>query len=206
MMPGMNGHELICRIRTDKRFETLPFIFLTARADSFMKIEGLALGATDYVTKPFNSRELLLRISNQMEMKRLKNSVLKNYNKLIEKLKTVNLKPISKDNTIKIETICSFIKENFDQELLREDLAYAAGINPDTFSRLFNQYTGSTLNDYIQNLRIAEAMHQLSTTENTVTRISINTGFDNIRTFNRAFKKITGITPGEYRDKSRIKN
>lgn len=206
MMPGMDGHELIRRIRSDVRFESLPVIFLTARADSFMKIEGLDLGATDYVTKPFNHGELLLRIRNQVELKRLHNSVMRNYNRLIEKLKSVNKRNINSENASTIDSICEFIKENYMEELSRENLAETLGIKPDTFGRLFNQHTGKTLNEYINEIRISEARQKLEDTNHTVTRISIDVGFDNIRTFNRVFKKITSMSPVEYREKTLLRN
>ena len=202
MMPGMDGHELLCRIRSDERFDSLPVILLTARADSFMKVEGLELGATDYITKPFNSSELILRIRNQVELRKLRNSAMRNYNRLMEKLKSVSKRDISGENASMIDSICEFIKENYMQELTREDIAETAGIKPDTFGRLFNQHTGKTLNEYINELRISEARRRLAETDYTVTRISLDVGFDNIRTFNRVFKKFTFMSPVEYRENS----
>lgn len=200
MMPGMDGYELLRWIRGEERLEDLPVLFLTARADGLMKIEGLDLGATDYVTKPFNRDELLLRIRNQMELKKLRNSAIRNYKSLLEKMKSVNCGPLREESALKIEAVCEFIKEHYTQELEREDLADAAGMNPDTFSRLFNQHTGKTLNEYIYGLRIEESKRRLAVAaDDTVTRISLDVGFDSIRTFNRAFKRITGVTPGEYR-------
>jgi two-component system response regulator YesN len=52
---------------------------------------------------------------------------------------------------------------------------------------------------------VDEAMRRLRESDEIITRISISTGFDNIRTFNRVFKKITGMTPGEFRDLKRDK-
>jgi signal transduction histidine kinase/AraC-like DNA-binding protein len=199
MMPGMDGHELIQWIRGDERFEGLPVIFLTARAENFMKIEGLDLGAIDYVTKPFNTDELILRIRNQIELKSLRNSLMRNYEIISAKLRAVNIRTVTEDNASKIETICSFIKEHYMEDLIRDDLAAAVGINPDTFSRLFNIHTGRSLFDYVNELRINEAKRRLIESTEAITRISISTGFDNIRTFNRVFKKITGMTPGEFR-------
>jgi len=205
MMPGMDGHELIQWIRADERFEGIPVVFLTARVENFMKIEGLDLGAIDYVTKPFSTDELILRIRNQMELKKLRNSLLRNYEIISAKLRAVNLRTVTDDNASKIETICGFIREHYMEDLIRDDLAAAVGLNPDTFSRLFNLHIGKSLFDYVNELRIEEAMRRLGESDESITRVSISTGFDNIRTFNRVFKKITGLTPGEYRD-SNLKN
>ncbi len=206
MMPGMDGHELIRWIRSDERFRGLPVVFLTARAESFMKIEGLDLGAIDYITKPFNSDELILRIRNQMEQRRLRNSLSRNYEHLLSKLRVLKLRSVTSDSISKIESICAFIKEHYMQDLNRENLAAAVGFNPDTFSRLFNQHTGKTLFDYINELRIEEAKRRLLETEDMITRICIDTGFENIRTFNRVFKKVTGLTPGEFRASGALRN
>ena len=206
MMPGMDGHELLRRIREDMRFEGLPVILLTARADSFMKVEGLDIGATDYVTKPFNSGELLLRIRNQVELRRLRNSAMRNYKDLVASLKSAGARPISEESASRIEAVCEFMRRHYAQDISREDLAEAAGMNPDTFSRHFNQHTGRTLYEYICELRIAEAKLRLTATDDTVIRISFDVGFDSIRTFNRAFKKITGMNPGEYRGNANPQN
>jgi len=199
MMPGMDGHELIRWIRADERFEGLPVLFLTARAENFMKIEGLNLGAIDYITKPFNTDELILRIRNQMEFKKLRNYLSRNYELVLAKLRATNA--ISKTDDTKIGIICNFIKENFSEDLICEDLAAAVGLTPDTFNSMFNHQTGKTLLDYINDLRINEAIRRLAGSDETIIRISVSTGFDSLRTFNRVFKKATGLTPDEFRER-----
>jgi len=218
MMPGMDGHALLMWMRGSEKFSGIPFVFLTARADSFMKIEGLQLGAVDYVTKPFNSDELLLRVRNQMEHKKMRNILRRNYNRLLAKLRdgvndhTVTGDPVNTPgshdtrNSSRMEQVCAFINEHYTEEITRDDLAAVLNLNPDTFSRLFNQHTGTSLNDYVSRLRIEEAKKRLTGTDDPVTRISLDAGFDSIRTFNRAFKKLTGISPVEYRERGAVKN
>lgn len=202
MMPGMDGYEFMKIIRSDERYEEIPLLFLTARGDDLFKQEGLSLGAVDYVTKPFNPEELKLRIKNQMELSlmqkklRIKNEEL--YIKLKERLGKKE-QTITSDNEKKMEEICRFIKDNLSEDLNREMLASAAGMIPDTFSRIFNKYTGMNLPDYINGQRVEAAMQMLETTDKSVTRISMETGFESLRTFNRAFRKITGESPGDYR-------
>ena len=62
MLPGMSGVDLARLLRSEARTRRLPIIMLTARAEERDKIEGLELGADDYVTKPFSPRELVARI------------------------------------------------------------------------------------------------------------------------------------------------
>ena len=63
LMPGMGGLEVCRRLRADPKTETLPIIFLTARGQERDRIEGLRAGADDYLSKPFNLEELLLRVN-----------------------------------------------------------------------------------------------------------------------------------------------
>jgi DNA-binding response OmpR family regulator len=62
MLPKVDGWEVCKRIRASKSYGDLPIIMLTARDDDIDKIVGLELGADDYMTKPFNPRELVARI------------------------------------------------------------------------------------------------------------------------------------------------
>ncbi|MAT59499.1 MAG: hypothetical protein CMF23_16120 [Ignavibacteriae bacterium] len=63
-LPSMNGFD-ICRKLRESKFNQ-PIILLTSRADSFDKVIGLEIGADDYITKPFNSREVISRIRSQL--------------------------------------------------------------------------------------------------------------------------------------------
>ena len=63
MLPGMNGYEICQNIRIKS---TIPILILSAKIDEFDKVKGLNLGADDYITKPFRSRELLARVNAQL--------------------------------------------------------------------------------------------------------------------------------------------
>lgn len=62
MMPGMNGFDVCNILRDQPETRTTPIIFLTAVAEMTRKVMGLRLGATDYITKPFDLRELTVRV------------------------------------------------------------------------------------------------------------------------------------------------
>ena len=71
MMPKMNGVEVVKRLRTDEKHKAIPVILLTAKATQEDKIAGLDAGADDYVTKPFDSFELLARVRAMLRIKEL---------------------------------------------------------------------------------------------------------------------------------------
>lgn len=68
-MPGMNGFEVCEKIRSDSTLAKLPVIFLTAESERESILKGFEAGAQDYVTKPFDSRELLARVKMHLELK-----------------------------------------------------------------------------------------------------------------------------------------
>ncbi|MFQ5526468.1 MAG: ATP-binding protein [Thermoanaerobaculia bacterium] len=71
MMPGMNGYELCRRLRAEAMLKATPIILVTAKAGSEAAVEGLQIGADDYVTKPFSMEELQARVAAQLRAKRI---------------------------------------------------------------------------------------------------------------------------------------
>ena len=69
-MPGMDGMEVCTRLRMKQQSAEIPVIFLTADTDTEHKVAGLAAGARDYITKPFDPDELLLRVKIQLRQRR----------------------------------------------------------------------------------------------------------------------------------------
>ena len=70
MMPGIDGYETCRRLKAIPALKSIPVIFLTARGDTAGVVEGFDAGGTDYVTKPFNGREVLTRIRTHLERAR----------------------------------------------------------------------------------------------------------------------------------------
>ncbi|MCK5312440.1 MAG: response regulator, partial [Desulfobacteraceae bacterium] len=69
MMPGMDGYEVCRKLKQDTTTKEIPIIFLTALAKEQDEAKGLALGAVDYITKPFSSHLVKARVRNQLELK-----------------------------------------------------------------------------------------------------------------------------------------
>jgi putative two-component system response regulator len=84
-MPEMNGYEAIERLKSERQWAEIPVIFLTSKADEGSELEGLSLGAIDYVTKPFSAPLLLKRIENHLFTETQKQQ-LKEFNAGLEDL------------------------------------------------------------------------------------------------------------------------
>ncbi|NWF63843.1 MAG: response regulator [Chloroflexi bacterium] len=65
-LPDIDGYEVARRLRTDRRTASMPIIFLTEKRDRSDKLQGLEIGADDYITKPFDIQELRLRVRNAL--------------------------------------------------------------------------------------------------------------------------------------------
>ena len=85
MMPGVNGFEVCSRLKKDQKTADIPVIFLTAKIEPEDIIKGFEAGAVDYVTKPFNSVELLARTKTHLELK-ISKDLLKSKNEQLKEL------------------------------------------------------------------------------------------------------------------------
>jgi putative two-component system response regulator len=84
-MPGMNGYEAIQKLKGEKKTREIPVVFLSARNDSGSELEGLNLGAIDYISKPFSPPLLLKRIENHLLM-RNQQTALRDYNENLKEM------------------------------------------------------------------------------------------------------------------------
>ena len=75
-------------------------------------------------------------------------------------------------------------------------------MSPNYFGKIFRDYTGKKMSDFITELRIEDALDLLTNTDERIIDIAYSSGFENLRTFNRAFLSKTGMTPQQYRGNS----
>ncbi|MCP4132357.1 MAG: helix-turn-helix transcriptional regulator [bacterium] len=107
---------------------------------------------------------------------------------------------VSEATEKKLEVVKHFINENYTSDLSREGLAAAVGMNPNYMSAQFKTYTGMKIGEYINFLRIEDAVKRLHDEDFRVLDIALSVGFESLSTFNRAFKNIKGKTPTEYKN------
>lgn len=107
----------------------------------------------------------------------------------------------NRDASAIIFKIQSFIQDNINQELSRDDIANSVYRNPAYLSRLFRKETGLSLSDYIVQLKIERAKHMLKETNDKISNIAEGLGYVHFSYFAKLFKKGAGLTPQEYRKK-----
>lgn len=95
--------------------------------------------------------------------------------------------------------VLSYIEENYASSITLDELSAVARLNKCYFCRMFKKATNSTVTDFINWVRIYKAQRLLTSSRKAISEISYETGFSSISYFNRTFRRITKITPSEYR-------
>lgn len=114
-------------------------------------------------------------------------------------LPMLSLKTVSAENNSTIHSVMDFCSHNFKEDISLDDIAQSLHLSKYYISRLINKKLNQNFNEYINNLRISEACNILKETEMKIADISEDVGFGTIRSFNRSFKQVMGLSPLEYR-------
>lgn len=98
-----------------------------------------------------------------------------------------------------IEQSKQYLRANYALGAKLNELASQSFLSPTYFCKLFKDYTGTTISEYVQSLRIEEACQLLQHTDEKIIAIAQKVGYKDIKHFNEVFKKLTGMTPSSYR-------
>jgi DNA-binding response OmpR family regulator len=195
MMPDMNGHELCRRIRKDAHLSHIPVLMLTARHTEDSKLEGLQVGADDYMTKPFNPNILALRIQRLIELGRQR------LNSRRQADLTPNDVPITSMDEKLIKDARQYVEDHIsDTELTVEELSRSLGMSRVNLYKKLLQVSGKTPIEFIRIIRLRRAAQLLRESQLHVSEIAFEVGFNNPKYFARYFKDEYGLLPSAYQD------
>ena len=184
-MPEVNGMD-VCKYL----YETYPetqVIILTAYSDFSYAKTAIKYSICDYVLKVSIMDELLDAIEKAIgNLNQLKREIEKNEKDLLEQLSL-------------IQQIDHYIEQNYKKKLSLDDIAEDLHINSSYLSRVYKLKKGKNLFDTILNLRIEAAKDYLINTDKRTYEISELVGVEDASYFSKMFKKITGLSPKEYR-------
>lgn len=131
-------------------------------------------------------------------MLKLLDCLVENY-----QLNQKNMEAYESENDARMREIMQYVLANLDQEISLNELADRMFVSTSTLSRIFKKNTGVYFADYVMQLRVKTALGLLKYSEQNMTQIAMTAGFSNSASFNRAFRKVMGETPTEYREKYR---
>ena len=189
----MDGMQFCRLLKADLEISHIPVIMLTARAEMENKLEGLEIGADDYIAKPFDAQELRLRIKNVLNQR--------------ERLRKHFSRELSFD--LQGETITS-VDEKFMRDLIHtiqnemhrpefniDEIADYLHVSRPTLNRKIRALTSQSPAAFLKLLRLKKARHLIQTGFGNITEAAFEAGFNSLSHFTRSFVRQFGIRPSD---------
>ena len=198
-MPKMDGLELCKRIKTDLRWSHIPVILLTGRRSDQLEMEGLRLGADDYITKPFNVEMLRLRIKKFIEKRESRQRQFRE--KMDVAPSEITITSVDEQFIQRAIKICEdhMSDTEFSVEVLGQELSLSRTY---LYKKLIN-ITGKGPAEFIRTIRLKRGKQYLDQTTMPIADIALEIGYGNPKRFTENFKAEFGMSPSEYSRKVR---
>lgn len=193
MMPEMDGITLCHNIKSDERTSHIPVIILTALAGDEVKLKGLETGADDYLTKPFDNRELHARVKNLIDTRR----------QLREKFsRELHLGPkkiqVSSMDEKFLERVMETVETHMgDPEFSMEKFGQQVGLSRMQLHRKLKALTNESPGDFLRSMRLKRAKRLLEARSGNVSEVAYEVGFNNLSYFSKCYREEFGISPNE---------
>jgi signal transduction histidine kinase/DNA-binding response OmpR family regulator len=202
MMPGPGGIAFCERLKSDPRTDHIPIILLTAKAELADRMDGLRAGADDYITKPFSSEELRIKVNNLINQR---NQLKIRFGKHIQS--TYKDLPMKSSDERFLEKAISIVHEQIgNSEFDVTQFSSSMNLSRTHLHKKLKVITGQSPSEFIRNLRLQTSAKLLAAGTDQVSVISYETGFNNLSYFTRVFRAKYGVSPTEYKRNSLMKS
>ncbi|QIP15910.1 response regulator [Spirosoma aureum] len=197
LMPIMDGYTLCKNVKEDPRTSHIPVILLTAKSSVENRIEGLSLGADDYIGKPFHVQELELRVRNLLKQRQqLRDWVLAS----VTNPDPLPDPPAPTDPLL--EKLAHVVEKHLDDASFgAEELITESGLSRMNLHRKLKALAGTSTGEFIRNYRLKRAA-QLLRQGHTVSETAYLVGFEDPSYFTRTFRKVYQMTPSAFSNKN----
>lgn len=190
MMPLMGGDELLLKIRKINKFNTTPFIIITANSNDEVRYKQLKNGVNDYIMKPFKVNELIFKINNVLTLKK---QIEKKFNP--DPFSKVTITLSEKDFLQSINAILvKHMKSNIDII----GIANLLHVSKSTLDKKIRKRTKKNISQYIREFKLDYAIKLINLGERNIQFIADETGFNSFSYFSTSFKKYMGLSPSDY--------
>ncbi len=197
LMPDMDGFEFCRRIRKDERTSHIPILLLTALGSREHEIEGLSLGADDYITKPFDLVILQTKVENILSVRQ---SLKQKYSGEMF-LQPRNIVLSSPDERF-LQKAIQVVENNIaDPDLDIDRFATEIGVSRMQLYRKLHAITEMTVKEFIRDIRLKRAAQLLIQKKMNISEVAYAVGFKDLSHFRKSFKQEFSMSASEYMDK-----
>ena len=195
MMPNMNGFDLCKLIKSTFETSHIPVILLTSLDERSKQLEGLGLGADDYITKPFDVSILKQRIISIIKNRDIvRDKVLKLFNQTDQEVPILS----NEQNDQFVKKALKVVRENIaNSEFGKDEFASAMNASPSLLYKKIKALTGQSPIDFIKKIRLDYSLELLQSRKYSITEVSERCGFSSVGYFSTVFKKHFDKTPSE---------
>lgn len=194
-MPEMNGIALCAELRKDFTTRQIPIILLTAHASEQHNLEGILMGADDYITKPFNAKLLKARCRKLIENRQLLRDRL-----LLEGDKEDEKTKLNDEDIRFLNAAIGAVERNLGApDLNVVKICSELSVSRSTLVNYIRRLTGMTPGNFIEEIKLKKAAMMLKNSPLRINEISDELGFSNPQYFTIRFKKKYGCPPSEYK-------
>ena len=192
MMPMMDGLECCRKLKMELQTSHIPVMLLTACSLDEQRIQGFECGADSYISKPFNSKLLLVRLHNLIDNhKRLK--------QFFGDKTTLSKESVSEVDKSFVDRFRGLIEENLtDSELSVEELGSKMGLSRVQLYRKIKALTNYSPNELVRIARLKKAASLLASSEKTISEITYEVGFTSPSYFTKCYKEYFGESPTDF--------
>ncbi|WP_185154669.1 hybrid sensor histidine kinase/response regulator transcription factor [Dysgonomonas sp. 511] len=194
MLPGIDGMKVCKTIKQNIRTSHIPVIMLTAKTNQQDQMEGLSVGADDYVYKPFNISILKMKVHNMLKAR---TRTLEHYsNNLDVDPQKITFNEMDKEFLEKAKSIVEQNLDNIDFSI--DDFCSKMAMSRSNLHLKMKAITGESTIEFIKKIRFSHACNLLKDGRYSIAEISTMVGFNTPSYFTTSFKKYFGILPTEY--------
>ena len=194
MMPRMDGITLCQKLKTQRSTSHIPVIMLTAKAGLENKLEGLETGADDYLTKPFDARELQIRVRNLIDQRAKLRALYSKNISLDPKEIAVN----SVDEEF-LEEVLALMEEHYENSTFGpKQLQQYLAMSKTQLHRKLKALTDTPPSELLRNFRLKRAAQLLPQRGDNISQVAYDVGFNTLSYFTKCFKDLYGVSPTQY--------
>ncbi len=195
VMPKMNGVEMCNAIKNSEELRHIPVILLTALKGEHARYQGLEVGADDYLNKPFDEKELLLKVRNILTTKQ---SLANLFNAQFMLKITPN--DIESYDAEFMERVIDYMEQHYSSPNFSiEELESQMAMSHASFYRKIKSITGSSMKELLTNYRLERGRILIEESDMRISEVAFAVGFNSSAYFSNCFKKKYGSIALEHR-------